>query len=96
MMIVITRGRTMNDTATAVRPRPEHVARAFLAPRPPRQRQAPALDGAEALRIATPEGEVVPATCASKTWATGPSSPTRRSSPRRSGSSPPSAERECP
>lgn len=48
----------MSDAATALRPRPEQVARAFLTPRPPPQRGAPALAGAEALRIATPEGEV--------------------------------------
>ena len=47
----------MSDT-TAVRPRPEQVARAFLTPRPPQQRLPLRLDGGEALRIATPEGEV--------------------------------------
>jgi pimeloyl-ACP methyl ester carboxylesterase len=48
----------MSDATIAVRPHPEQVARAFLTPRAPRQRHALALDGGEALRIATPEGEV--------------------------------------
>ena len=48
----------MNRTATALRPSPEQVARAFLTPRAPAQRQALALEGSTTLRIATPEGEV--------------------------------------
>lgn len=48
----------MNNAATALRPRPDQIARAFLTPRPPQQRQALALDGGEALRIVTPEGEI--------------------------------------
>ncbi len=48
----------MNHTATARRHSPEEIACAFLTPRPPQQRQAFALEGGEALRVATPEGEV--------------------------------------
>jgi pimeloyl-ACP methyl ester carboxylesterase len=48
----------MNHIATALRPRPDQVAHAFLTPRAPQQREALALAGGEALRIATPEGEV--------------------------------------
>src|SRR5436309_135209 len=48
----------MNDTGRVFRSMPEQVAHAFLTPRPPRQSQAFALDGGEALRIATPGGEV--------------------------------------
>jgi pimeloyl-ACP methyl ester carboxylesterase len=47
----------MNDIA-AVRLDPEHVARAFLTPRPPPQPLVLALDGGETLRITTPEAEV--------------------------------------
>jgi pimeloyl-ACP methyl ester carboxylesterase len=48
----------MSDTSTASSVRPEQVARAFLTPRPPTQRQALMLDGGESLRISTPEGEI--------------------------------------
>ncbi len=48
----------MNTAAIAVRARPEEVVSAFLTPRPPQQRPLPALPGAQALRVATPEGEV--------------------------------------
>lgn len=48
----------MNNTSTTVRPLPEHIVHAFLTPRPPQQCQALTLEGGEALRIATPEGEV--------------------------------------
>ena len=48
----------MNGARSAVRPRPEQVAHAFLTPRPPRQHLPLALDGSQALRIATPEGDV--------------------------------------
>jgi len=48
----------MTDAPTAVRLHPERVARAFLTPRAPHQRQALLLDGGEPLRIGTQEGEV--------------------------------------
>ena len=48
----------MNHTATALRPNPEEIARAFLTPRPPQQRKTFALEGGGALHIATPEGEI--------------------------------------
>ncbi|MCH8620369.1 alpha/beta hydrolase [Undibacterium sp. TS12] len=38
--------------------RPEQIARAFLTPRPPRQRQALVLESGETLRVNTPEGEI--------------------------------------
>ncbi|MDN8617416.1 alpha/beta fold hydrolase [Variovorax ginsengisoli] len=47
----------MSDT-TVVRLRPEQVAHAFLTPRPPPQRRPLVLNGGEALRISTPEGEI--------------------------------------
>jgi pimeloyl-ACP methyl ester carboxylesterase len=37
---------------------PEHVAHAFLTPRPPMRRQSLALEGGETLRVATPEGAI--------------------------------------
>ena len=37
---------------------PQHVANAFLTPRPPKQRRAFVLENGETLRIPTPEGEV--------------------------------------
>ena len=48
----------MSDTVIAVRPHPEQVARAFLTPRLPPQRQARVLEGGKTLRVAAPEGEV--------------------------------------
>lgn len=48
----------MTDVSTAARRQPEEVARAFLTPRPPKDRQPLALEDGEALRIATPEGEL--------------------------------------
>ena len=48
----------MSDTSTAARRQPEEVARAFLTPRPPKERPALPLEDGEVLRIATPEGEV--------------------------------------
>lgn len=49
----------MNDASTDARRQPEEVARAFLTPRPPKERQALPLEDGEVLRIATSEGEVV-------------------------------------
>jgi pimeloyl-ACP methyl ester carboxylesterase len=48
----------MSDRLTAPRINPEHVAHAFLTPRPPTQRQILELEGSESLHVATPEGEV--------------------------------------
>ncbi|MDM0042772.1 alpha/beta fold hydrolase [Variovorax sp. J22G21] len=56
-MMDIMQMSTMIDS-NVVRPHPEQVARAFLTPRRPPQREPLTLEGGEALRIATPEGEV--------------------------------------
>lgn len=52
------RESTVTDTSTPTRLQPVEVARAFLTPRPPKQRLQLTLEDSEALRIATPEGEV--------------------------------------
>lgn len=48
----------MTDASAAARRQPEEVARAFLTPRPPKERQTLSLEDGEMLRIATPEGEL--------------------------------------
>jgi len=48
----------VRDTANTIHTDPEQVAHAFLTPRAPKQARELVFEGGEALRVATPEGEV--------------------------------------